>query len=87
METNSHNSICRVERLFDAVSVMNVDVDVKNSVVIAGNHVRFRISAAELERQCAYRRSSSIPSTMSNEGGININASTDSIVMGNGTNH
>jgi hypothetical protein len=36
METARHDPIRRIERLFHAVAVMDVDVDVENSWMMAG---------------------------------------------------
>lgn len=34
MERNSHNSICSIESLFDAISVMDINIDIQHSLVV-----------------------------------------------------
>lgn len=62
MERYSHDTVSRVECLFNAISVMNIDVDVQYALVVSEGDLSKQWFGLQLETD---RRSSSIPRTMS----------------------
>ena len=59
VETGRHDSICGIERFFDTVSMMNIDIDIQHSLVISG-HKKSRAFVL-----WAHLNSSRIPRTIS----------------------
>lgn len=49
MEANGHDSICRVKSLFDTVSVVNIDIDVDDSLVIPDLSARRTGQVADID--------------------------------------
>jgi hypothetical protein len=42
VETDSHDSICRVEGLFNTITVVDVDIDINYSLVISADQPMIR---------------------------------------------
>ena len=62
VEADGHDTVSRIERFFDSITVMYINVDVKNTLMIPTSGVGYVLYFG---RMSTHRRSSRIPSTMS----------------------
>lgn len=64
MEADSHNTISRVECFLNTITVMNVNINIENTIVVS----KSKVLATFLQKEgSSDLRSSNIPSTMSTE--------------------